>query len=221
MPLTHIGQKEIAMNLLKTIAFVSMLTTISIMSFSVSAGFDGDTNVKLTSAKLFDKIAQGGYVIYFRHAATDKVGEKTVPKDKLSDCSSQRNLSTKGRQQAKNINIAVLKKKIPIGQVFSSPYCRCVDTAQLAFGKVEKSDALHFAIHLPKSERGTISGELRVMMGTSPDKNTNTVIVSHTGNLKHAVGIWPKSEGDAHIFKPETNGNFSYLGYIGIDDWSM
>ena len=186
-----------------------------------AAEFDGDTTPKLEGAQLIDALKSGGYVIYIRHALTDKVGEKTVTADQLDKCDTQRNLSEAGREMAKSIGEGFKKNNIPVGDVFSSPYCRCVDTAKLAFGKATKSDNLHFAIHLPKENRHEDAKKLRDMMAVLPAPGTNTVLVSHTANLQEAVGIWPKHEGEANVFKADASGNISYIGKISVEDWAM
>ncbi len=71
----------------------------------------------------------------FRHTATDWGEDDEHPVD-LSDCDTQRNLSATGRRQARAIGEAIERLDIPIGRVLSSPFCRAVDTARLAFGRV-------------------------------------------------------------------------------------
>jgi hypothetical protein len=46
-------------------------------------------------------------------------------------------------------------------------------------------------------------------------------MVSHTANLQEAVGIWPKPEGVAHVFKPTGDGNFSYVGMVMPEVWAQ
>jgi phosphohistidine phosphatase SixA len=159
--------------------------------------------------------------MYFRHGLTSKTGEKDVDAKDMSNCAIQRNLSEEGQAQTKAIGTAVAKHQIPAGDVYSSPYCRCIDTATNIFGKAEKSDVLHFAIHVQKAEREALTSKLLDMLAVPPKVGTNTAMVSHTANLKEAVGVWPKVEGEAHIFKPEGNGKFSYVGMLGPDEWGQ
>ena len=56
------------------------------------------------------------------------------------------------------------------------------------------------------------------MLRTPPPNGTNTVIVSHTANLKEAVGIWPKPEGVIHVFKPRQDQSI-YVGKITPNAW--
>ena len=78
-------------------------------------------------------LARGGYVILLRHTATVP-GIGDPPGFMLSNCATQRNLSADGRAQAARWRSAVAEKSVPIGAVFSSEWCRCVDTAAIAFG---------------------------------------------------------------------------------------
>ena len=53
------------------------------------------------------------------------------------DCASQRNLTDKGRGEARAIGEHVKRLGIPIGTVLASPFCRTMETARLAFGKAQ------------------------------------------------------------------------------------
>jgi len=206
-------------NLNKVIFKILIVSIIILNSQSFAAELIGDIQPKLSGDALIHALQKGGYIIYFRHGATGKRGEKNVMPDKISDCSIQRNLSDAGVEQTKAIGKAIKKLAIPINEVYSSPYCRCMDTAMNIFGKATKSDHLYFAIHVKKSERKPITEKLLKMLATPPPAGVNTAIVSHTANLREAVNIWPKPEGVAHIFKPEKNQQFSYIGVIQPDEW--
>ena len=185
----------------------------------VAGQLEGDTQPKLSGTALIKELKKGGYIVYFRHGITADFGEKDVADAELGDCTRQRNLSEEGRRQTKSIGQTFQQLEIPIGHVYSSPYCRCVETAKNLFGKAEKTKALHFAIHLRTAERATVTSQLLDLLGTPPRPGTNTAMVSHTANLQEAVGVWPKPEGVAHIFKPGTNGQFTYVGMMHPDAW--
>src|SRR5215475_1556473 len=85
---------------------------------------------------LWTLLRAGGQVIMLRHAGTiGTVGDP--PGFQVEDCSTQRNLTEAGREQARKIGEAFRAREIPIARVLSSPWCRCLDTARLAFGRVE------------------------------------------------------------------------------------
>lgn len=179
----------------------------------------GDTSAKLSGAALIKELQKGGYVIYFRHGNTAETGEKDVSDADLDNCARQRNLSDAGQSQTKEIGEAFKALHIPTGEVYTSPYCRCIDTARNIFGKGVKSKALHFAIQLRSTERAAITAQLLDLLATVPPAGTNTALVAHTANLQEATGIWPKPEGVAHVFKPRGDGTFSYVGVMQPEAW--
>jgi hypothetical protein len=85
---------------------------------------------------LWAALKEGGHVILIRHATTDP-GTGDPPGFKLGDCSTQRNLSEAGRIEARRIGDAFAQRSIPVGEVRSSRWCRCLETARIAFGSVQ------------------------------------------------------------------------------------
>lgn len=168
---------------------------------------------------LIEDLQAGGFVVYFRHAETDR-SQVDQDRNNLSNCSNQRNLSAAGRAQAQAIGDAIRRLNIPLGKVITSPYCRCKDTAQLAFGKSEISTDLRFGMADDAEQTAHLSQALTGMLSTPPVQGTNTILVSHTANLKEATGIWPQPEGAAYIFKPLHGRNYQYIGRLPPDAWA-
>ena len=170
---------------------------------------------------VLNQLRQGGFVIYFRHAATERTGANDEAAD-LEKCETQRALSDIGRAQAVQIGEGMKRLRIPIGQVISSPFCRCKDTATLAFGRVTVDKGLYFALVPNPEEVKRLAASTRKMLSTAraPAPGTNTVLVSHTANLREAAGIWPKHEGMAYVFRPLGDGKFEPVAMIMPEDWS-
>lgn len=82
----------------------------------------------------------GGCVIAFRHALAP--GTFDPPEFRLGDCRTQRNLDDAGRAQARRIGAWFRERSLAPAAVKSSPWCRCIDTAELAFGRSETWPAL-------------------------------------------------------------------------------
>lgn len=82
----------------------------------------------------------GGCVIAFRHALAP--GTFDPPEFRVDDCRTQRNLNDEGRAQARRIGAWFQARQLAPARVRSSPWCRCVDTAELAFGRTERWDLL-------------------------------------------------------------------------------
>ncbi len=170
------------------------------------------------TASLKNKLQSGGFVIFLRHTATDRT-QIDRDRDDLSNCQSQRNLSESGREQARMIGDAMRKLDIPIGTVLSSPYCRCQDTAELAFGSSVVRRELRFGVGDDLLQTSKLAASLQTLLSTPPALGTNTVLVSHTANLKEATGIWPQPEGAAYVFKPLQDQGFEFLGRIPPNSW--
>lgn len=84
---------------------------------------------------LWDLLKGGGQVVVIRHASTVS-GFGDPPGYRLDDCATQRNLSDQGREEAERIGAAFRGRGVPVESVLSSPWCRCLETARLAFGSV-------------------------------------------------------------------------------------
>ncbi len=77
----------------------------------------------------------GGVVLALRHALAP--GTFDPPDFRLGDCSTQRNLSEEGRAQARRIGQWFRERSLAPAAVRSSPWCRCLDTAELAFAPAQ------------------------------------------------------------------------------------
>lgn len=162
---------------------------------------------------LLEDLREGGYVIYMRHARTDRSQEDTD----LASCETQRNLSAQGRVDAANIGEIWSTLNIAVGDLISTEYCRTHETAQLAFGD---------PIVIPFAELETSLDE---WLAISPAEGTNTVIVGHVDLLEAATGIQiPEdirfNEGDALIYRPMGgamgDGGYELVTRIGFRNWA-
>jgi len=169
-------------------------------------------------APLLERLRAGGYIIYVRHAATvpDQVDRDTGD---LDDCSQQRQLSDLGREQAARIGNGFRQLGIPVGRVLSSEYCRCLETARIAFGRAEPSDALNSSLPLDEQHTRARAEALRALMSEPPAPGSNDIMVGHMSNLFEAVGVYPKPEGVAVIFRPGRDGLPELVGIVPPDDW--
>lgn len=76
----------------------------------------------------------GACVVLLRHAQTDP-GIGDPPEFDLAQCRTQRNLSEQGRAQARRIGEWFNARQFKPRAIQSSAWCRCKDTADLAFGR--------------------------------------------------------------------------------------
>lgn len=85
-------------------------------------------------AQIVEALQAGGHVVYFRHAATTRSGVDRIEWPR----SRQRLLSELGIEQSQRIGAAFQRHRIPVGDVLASPFARCRDMAEIAFGRVEE-----------------------------------------------------------------------------------
>ena len=138
-----------------------------------------------------------------RHTITPP-GVGDPPGMKVDDCATQRNLTEEGRQHAKAIGEAWRAHGVAPGRVVSSAMCRCLETARLAFGRVDETQAVTNARvepDLPRQVR-----EMRAIAGTR-HRGAPTVVVSHGTTIAAATGITPQP-GEMLIVSPKGDGQF-------------
>lgn len=175
---------------------------------------------KLSGAALVAELQKGGTVVLMRHVATTPV-TPDPSLEEMGDCGSQRVLSDAGRRDAEHIGQALTKLGIRVGRVLSSPYCRCLETAEIAFGRPpERSDLLTVSDRLPMQEKIERGAGVRRLLDTAPEPGRNDFLITHTGNLLYTFGLDPNPEGVAHVFRPTGVGRASYLGRLEPDEWA-
>jgi phosphohistidine phosphatase SixA len=171
-------------------------------------------------SSVLGELRKGGYVIYFRHSATDDTTGLPDIESDLARCETQRNLSAKGREQAAEMGKALKALRIPIGSVSASPLCRAGNSAQLMFGKYTVNKDLYFVISADARESKRLTDSLRRMLSTPPAPGTNDVLVAHSANLREAAGIFAKPEGVAYVFRPLPDGKHEVVATIIPEEWS-
>ncbi len=174
----------------------------------------------------FESLKQGGFVVVIRHGKTDAVAgmsEDQSPLD-LTNCAGQAMLSEVGRAQARAIGMAFTSAGIPVGKVLASGYCRAVEMARLAFGRVETSDALLLQNFVPVAGAPVPPAwpqrvdAMKKMIATAPEGPTNTILITHFPNVKDALGVQIEF-GDAVIVKPDGQGGFHLVARVLASEW--
>lgn len=142
-------------------------------------------------------LREGGHVLILRHAETEP-GIGDPPQFRLDDCSTQRNLSPAGRAQAQDLGKRLAKQGIIVTEVLSSRWCRCLDTARLAFGKVSPAPALDSFFGEPqKAAAQTTALRKRIAGFRGPG---NLVLVTHQVNITALTGMHP-AMGETIVLK--------------------
>lgn len=158
---------------------------------------------------LHDMLKGGGYVIFFRHAGTPDYQEPE-PID-FSSCARQRNLNARGREQAFRIGQAFRELEIPVGEVIASPFCRAMDTARIAFGRVAAAEEAR-----DKDKRD----QLFARVGATAAGAANLVIVGH-GSGNGLIGEEFLREAEAVILRPLGGARFEPVARLQADQWEQ
>jgi hypothetical protein len=169
----------------------------------------------LAGSALLSELRKGGYVLYFRHTATDMSRDDSRSKSD-EDCDNQRPLTDRGREEARSIGAAFQELKLPVGAVLASARCRTMETAMLAFGRAEQSaDVRGGPVTSADPDR---YAALRKLLSTPRPPGNNLVISSH-GNPFYAVAGAPYlAEGEAAVIRP-SGKDFEIVARVRHDQW--
>src|SRR5208283_1740805 len=180
---------------------------------SLGAAVDTET---LSGRPLLAALKAGGMILYFRHASTD-FGQNDEQMTGYEDCARQRNLTERGRDEARAIGAAIAPLALPIGAVLASPFCRTMETARLIFGRATPTPAVRGG---PASSGAAARyAALRELLSSVPPAGTDLAIVSH-GNPFHAVAGEPLlAEGEAAVIRPLGAAGFRVVARIPKDGW--
>ena len=184
---------------------MKFLKFIIILSISLTASVKADLN-----KNLLDQLNEGGKLIFIRHAYAPGNGDPD--NFNLNDCSTQRNLSEKGKIQAKNIGKFFKKNKIKIEKILSSEWCRCKETADISFQNYTTKEFLNsfYSAKFQKNKTKQIF-ELKKYIRNFNSKK-NLVLVTHYVVISEVLN-YATSSGEIVI----SDKNFTKIGKIEID----
>jgi phosphohistidine phosphatase SixA len=167
-------------------------------------------NTAQASDTLYAAIREGRAIAMMRHAIAPGGGDPS--NFRIDDCSTQRNLSQEGRDQAKRIGEAFRANGIRQAQVVTSQWCRCLDTAtQLALGDYTELPALN-SFFENRSQGAPQTKALReyLMARTSTQP---LILVTHQVNITALTGEFASS-GEVIVFSMDDKGEVTVLGSL-------
>jgi broad specificity phosphatase PhoE len=152
----------------------------------------------------------GGQVILIRHAITTP-GVGDPPGMRLDDCNTQRNLTDEGRRDARRLGERFGARGIVVDRVLSSPWCRCLETARLAFGTAQAWPPLGNLFGRPEARDEQVR-QMRALVG---ERRTggNLVLVSHGSTISALTGV-SLGTAEAVVVTPQGNGRFTVAGRL-------
>ena len=182
-----------------------LLNFILIIFLILTNGIKADTEFQVLK-----NLKNGGNLIFIRHAYAPGGGDPD--NFDINDCSTQRNLSVKGREQAKNIGDYFKINLIPIDKVISSEWCRCKETAHIAFDNFSTKSFLNsfYSSNYAKNKDKQVK-ELNYYIEKFKSKK-NLVLVTHYVLISEVLNYNPSS-GEIVV----ADKNFNIIGSLEID----
>jgi broad specificity phosphatase PhoE len=161
---------------------------------------------------IWQALREPGAVVVLRHSFAP--GGFDPPDSKLDDCSTQRNLDEGGRAQAARIGDTFRQHGIAVGAVLSSPRCRCLDTARLAFGRVQAWEPLQGALNASE-RRSRQLAEVRERLAAHRD-GPPLVLVTHGSVVTDLTGLNIRM-GEFVVLRRAAGGAHVSAGQLYID----
>ncbi len=138
-----------------------------------------------------ERLREPGAVLLIRHALAPGIGDPDG--FRLDDCATQRNLNDEGRQQARAIGGWLRARGIEHARVYSSQWCRCLETAALLdLGPVTELPALN-SFFERRQDREPILAALREFLATQPRDGGLLVLVTHQVTISAVSGTFADS----------------------------
>ena len=165
---------------------MKFLKFLLIIFISINSPIKADSN-----QNIINELKRGGNLIFIRHAYAPGGGD---PKNfDIKDCKTQRNLSNSGRNQAKKIGTYFKENNIPISKVYSSEWCRCKETASIAFKEYETKNFLNsfFSAKFASNRKKQVIDFDKFI--STWDKDQNLVFVTHYVVISEILNYAPSS----------------------------
>ncbi len=164
-----------------------------------------------TAADAWAELQKPGAIALFRHATAPGIGDPAG--FELDACATQRNLDDKGRAEARRLGEQFRGRKIAVGAVMTSQWCRTRETARLAFGDAVKDEV---AFNSTFSASGEVSdaqtAQARALLSRWRGPGT-LVVVTHQVNITALTGIYPSS-AEGVVIRPAADGSLKVVGKI-------
>ena len=159
---------------------------------------------------LIKHLEDGGKLIFIRHAYAPGSGDPN--NFNLNDCSTQRNLNVDGRKQAQEIGEFFRENKIKIYKVLSSEWCRCKETANIAFKDFSTNNFLNsfYSSKYAKNKDKQVKALNNYVKKFKSNKNL--IFVTHYVLISEVLNYNPSS-GEIVV----SDKNFNIVGTIKID----
>jgi phosphohistidine phosphatase SixA len=164
---------------------------------------------------LVQRMLAGGEVLLIRHAAAPGTGDPAG--FRLGDCATQRNLSDTGRKQARAIGNWLRDRGIERARVYSSQWCRCLETAKLLdLGPVIELPGLNSFYERPQDREPNLAA-VRDFLKARPPRGELLILVTHQVTISALTGELTAS-GHGVLATPGKGGALRTVGRVGFGE---
>ncbi len=171
------------------------------------AGVDSDRT------EMIERMKAGGHILMIRHALAPGTGDPA--NFRVGDCSTQRNLDDRGREQARAIGDRLRSNGITSARVYSSQWCRCLDTAKLlGMGSVAQRPALNSFYELTQDREPNLKA-LRKFIAEQPSEGLLIILVTHLVTIS-AIADEGISSGEGVLLKLNEDASYDIVGRLNF-----
>lgn len=168
------------------------------------------------AGSLLAPLKAGGLVIYVRHGVAEI--DKDLDAVGLGGCAAQRKMSPQGRADMSAFGAAVRSLGLPIGPIFSSPYCRAVESALQALGPpTVRTDLRLWHGELSETDRRDLPIAAKAFLRAAFRPGSNVFVFAH--NYKDVLGM-DLDQGEAAILAPDAADGFRVIGRLKPQAWA-
>jgi phosphohistidine phosphatase SixA len=164
--------------------------------------------------RLVEQMTAGGHVLMLRHAYAPGTGDPS--NFTIGNCATQRNLNDQGRAQARQIGQWLRDRGIRSAQVYSSQWCRCLETAELmGLGPVAELPALNSFFERPQDREPNLTA-LHRFLSKQPVDGAPIILVTHYVTISGITGQGVSS-GEGIVLRLIGKGGVDVLGRLGFE----
>src|SRR5215470_16687615 len=184
-----------------------LLCLVVLLTLSAGCAYADDEQV-------WAALKQGGKVVLLRHTHVD-IGEG-IGHLAPGNCAQEVNLSSRGILQAKRIGEAFHAHGVAVGEVLTSPYCRCIDTGTLAFGRATPVQYLR-PPGTVSEDRAKLNRQSVVQEILKHHDPSNLIMITHDLNIADLVLEDTVPMGEFFVVQPK-GSDFDIVGKIRLND---
>ena len=183
-------------------AVILSLTLLSTMPTAAAAA---------DQSEVIDRLNAGGHILMIRHAIAPGNGDP--PNFKIGDCATQRNLDDTGRNQARSIGVWLRNNGVTSARVYSSQWCRCIETARLLnLGPVQELAALNSFYERAQDREPNLKA-LNDFISQQPVKGELIILVTHFVTIADIAGTGVSS-GDGALLALHADAPYTVVGRL-------